>query len=139
MSICTITLETCLYNLPKTLTLEWKFLFNTTWANYSVSSYLNFIPICWNVLNDWNTILCISLCIIFPCTLTAKYIIVETTAQIPEIEYGGNYGHMRANTNIWGQIRIIDGQYGYLPSGQITNTDIIIGHSKTNVLHGVFF
>jgi hypothetical protein len=20
------------------------------WANYSVSSYLNFIPICWNVL-----------------------------------------------------------------------------------------
>ena len=26
--------------------------FNTTyiWANYSVSSYLSFIPICWNVL-----------------------------------------------------------------------------------------
>jgi hypothetical protein len=46
--------------------------------NYSVSSYLKFIPICWNVfiwlkydfmhhlLFDWNTILCI----IFPCTLT---------------------------------------------------------------------
>jgi hypothetical protein len=32
--------------------------------------------------------------------LTAKYIIFETTTQIPEVEYGGKYGHMRANTDI---------------------------------------
>ena len=30
---------------------------------------------------------------IFPCTLTAKYIIFETTAQIPEVEYGIKYGY----------------------------------------------
>jgi hypothetical protein len=32
--------------------------------------------------------------------LTAKYIIFETTAQIPEVEYRGKYRHMRANTDI---------------------------------------
>jgi len=32
--------------------------------------------------------------------LTAKYIIFETTAQIPEVEYGDKDGHMRANTDI---------------------------------------
>jgi hypothetical protein len=26
--------------------------------------------------------------------------ILETTAQIPEVEYGGKYGYMRANTDI---------------------------------------
>ena len=40
----------CLQNLPKTLTFEWKFLFDTKFY--------------------WNMIVCI----IFPCTLTAKYI-----------------------------------------------------------------
>jgi len=59
------------------------------WANYSVSSYLNFIPICWNVL------------------IWLKYdfmlIFFETTAQIPEVELGGKYGYMRANTDIWGK------------------------------------
>jgi hypothetical protein len=41
------------------------------WANYSVSSYLYFIPICWNVL-IWlkYDFMHIYLCIIFPCTLT---------------------------------------------------------------------
>jgi hypothetical protein len=63
----------------------------------------------------WNTILCISLCIIFPCTLTAKYIIFETTVQIPEVEYAGKYGHMRANTDMWGQIQLYTLKYGYLP------------------------
>jgi hypothetical protein len=28
----------------------------------------------------------------------------ETTAQIPEVEFGGKYGYMRANMDIWGQI-----------------------------------
>jgi hypothetical protein len=36
----------------------------------------------------------------------------KTTAQIPEVEYGGKYGHMRANTDISGQIRIFT---TYLP------------------------
>jgi hypothetical protein len=30
----------------------------------------------------------------------------ETTAHIPEVEFGGKYGYMRANMDIWGQIRI---------------------------------
>ena len=55
-------------------------------------------------------------CIIFPCTLTAKYIIFETTTQIPEVEYGGKYGHMRANTDICPVLLAI------------------IEHAKTNIL-----
>jgi len=30
-------------------------------------------------------------------------IIFETTAQIPEVEFGGKYGYLRANTDIGGQ------------------------------------
>ena len=78
------------------------------WANYSVSSYLNFIPICWNV---WIW-LKYDFMHIFMHHLSLYF---ETTAQIPEVEFGGKYGYMRANTDIWGQIRIIEGQYGYLP------------------------
>jgi hypothetical protein len=47
----------------------------------------------------------------------------ETTAQIPEVEFGGKYGYMRANT-------IFEGKYEYLrantdicPVWQIPNTD----------------
>ena len=83
------------------------------WANYSVSSYLNFIPICWNVLiwlkYDFIHISMHHLSLYF-----------ETTAQIPEVEFGGKYGYMRANMDIWGQIRIFA---PYLPWEQITNTD----------------
>ena len=39
-------------------------------------------------------------------------IVFETTGQIPEVEFGGKYEHMRANTDIC----------RYLPWGQITNT-----------------
>jgi hypothetical protein len=31
------------------------------------------------------------------------YIIFETTAQIPEVEFGGKYGYMRANMDICGK------------------------------------
>ena len=73
-----------------------QFLFNTTpiWANYSVSSYLNFIPICWNVL-IW---LKYDFIPIFMHHLSLYF---QTTVQIP-----GKYGY-------WGQIRIfsrIDGK-----------------------------
>jgi hypothetical protein len=87
------------------------------WANYSVSSYLEFIPICWNVLIWLNY----DFMHIFMHHLSLHFdIIFETTAQIPEVEYGGKYGYMRANTDIWGQIRIFA---PYLPWEQITNTD----------------
>jgi hypothetical protein len=52
MSICKMTLETVckIYQevdiLMEILTQHDVYI----WANYSVSSYLNFIPICWNVL-----------------------------------------------------------------------------------------
>ena len=39
------------------------------------------------------------------------YIIFETTAQIPEVEFGDKYGYMRENTDIFPVL------------GQITNTD----------------
>ena len=57
------------------------------------------------------------------CFLVLWHIIFETTAQIPEVEYGGKYGYMRANTDIWGQIRIFA---PYFPWGQITNTDCYV-------------
>jgi hypothetical protein len=51
--ICTMTLET----VCKIYSRRWHLNENSyssrriyIWANYSVSSYLNFIPICWNVL-----------------------------------------------------------------------------------------
>ena len=52
---------------------------------------------------------------------------LETTAQITEVEFGGKYVYMRANMDIGGQIRILEGKYGYLPRicpWQITNTDV---------------
>ena len=33
-----------------------------------------------------------------------SHIIFETTAQIPEVEFGGKYGYMRANTDIFPRI-----------------------------------
>jgi hypothetical protein len=33
--------------------------------------------------------------------LVLRYIIFETTAQIPEVELGGQYGYMRANTDMY--------------------------------------
>ena len=80
---------------------------------------LNFIPICWNVL----ILLKYDLMHIFMHHLSL-YIIFETTAQIPEVEYGGKYGHKGNNKitelRIWGQIRIFEGKYEYL----MVNTDI---------------
>jgi hypothetical protein len=49
----------------------------------------------------------------------------ETTAQIPEVEYGGKYGYMRANTDITPVFAL----------RAITNTDLaMIGHAKNNIL-----
>jgi hypothetical protein len=46
-------------------------------------------------------------------------IIFETTAQIQEVEFGGKYGYMRANTDI-------RGQNGYLTvSNIIVQIDIV--------------
>ena len=108
MSICTMTLES-VCKIYKTLTFEWKFLFNTTyiWANYSVLSYLIFIQIFWNVLIDWNTILCIFLYTIFPCIFTYKV------------------WHHCAETASWirGAIWIFESKYPYWPWWQITNTN----------------
>jgi uncharacterized Fe-S radical SAM superfamily protein PflX len=54
------------------------------WANYSVSSYLKFIPICWNVL-IW---LKYNFMHIFMHHLSLYF---ENTAQLSEVEYGGKY------------------------------------------------
>jgi hypothetical protein len=82
------------------------------WANYSVSSYLNFIPICWNV-SIW---LKYDFMHIF---IHHLFLYFETTAHIPEVEFGGKYGYMRANTDR------ANNQHWLLA---------IIGHAKTNIL-----
>ena len=104
-----------------------------TWANYSVSSYLNFIPICWNVL-IW---LKYDFMHIFMHHLSLYF---EITTQIPEVEFGGKYGYMRAKTDIWGQMRIFEGKYGYLPWGQITNTEfyLILDMQKRTYCNKIF-
>jgi hypothetical protein len=98
------------------------------WANYSASSYLNFIPIFWNVLiwlkYDFT---------IFPCTLT--YLLWDPAADARSYIRGRirifecQYGYLRANTDIWRLIRIFtlraNNQHWILA---------IIGHAKTNIL-----
>jgi hypothetical protein len=64
------------------------------WANYSVSSYLNFIPIFRNVLIWLKSDV---MHIVMHHFLVLWHIIFETTAHIPEVEFGGKYGYMRAN------------------------------------------
>jgi len=75
-------------------------------ANYSVSSYLNFIPIFWHVLIWLKYDFIHILYIIFPCTLTY------------------NVWHHCADTGSWirGSIWIFEGKYPYWPWGKITNT-----------------
>jgi hypothetical protein len=57
---------------------------------------------------------------IYTCIIWLKYdfmhifmhnlsLYFETTVQMPEVELGGKYRYMRANTDIWGQIRIFEG------------------------------
>ena len=77
------------------------------WANYSASSYLNFISICWNVL-IW---LKYEYMHIFMHHLSLYF---ETTAQTPEAEFGGKYEYLRANNQHW--------------------LLAIIGHANTNIL-----
>jgi hypothetical protein len=48
-----------------------------------------------------------------PAFLVLWHIIFETTAQIPEVEFGGKYGYVRANTD----------NCSVFARGQITNTD----------------
>ena len=102
------------------------------WANYSVSSYSNFIPIYWNVL-IW---LKYDYMHIFVHHLCAPSFLV--------LWYNYNLWDHCADTRSWirGQIRIFEGKYRYWR----TNTDFImkanslhwllaiIGHAKTNIL-----
>ena len=41
------------------------------------------------------------------------HIIFETTAHIPEVEFGGKYGHMRTNTDIC-PVFALNNQHGLL-------------------------
>ena len=75
------------------------------WANYSVSSYLQFTPICWNVL-IW---LKYEFMLIFVHHLSLYFDVKSLRPLRSYREW--NTG---ANTDIWGQIRIFEGKYGYL-------------------------
>jgi hypothetical protein len=128
MSICTMTLESVGKIYPRrSHWMEIPIQHDVyIWADYSFSSYLNFIPIFWNVLIWLKYDLLNIFTHLFPCTLTYTL-----------------WDHC-ADTGSWirGKIRIFEGKYwyfegiyGYLPSGQVINTDLaIIGHGKTNIL-----
>jgi hypothetical protein len=54
-----------------------------------------------------NMVKCVNLIEIWfyaSCFFVLGHIIFETTAQILEVEFGGKYGYMRPNKDIWGQI-----------------------------------
>jgi hypothetical protein len=128
MSICTMTLESVGKIYPRrSHWMEIPIQHDVyIWVDYSFSSYLNFIPIFWNVLIWLKYDLLNIFMHPFPCTLTYTL-----------------WDHC-ADTGSWirGKIRIFEGKcwyfegiYGYLPSGQVINTDLaIIGHGKTNIL-----
>jgi hypothetical protein len=70
--------------------------------NYSVSSYLNLIPIRVFCMNCVNLIeIRFDAYIYAPYFLVLWHIIFEITAQIPEVEFGGKYGYLRANVNMF--------------------------------------
>ena len=54
------------------------------------------------------------------------FLYYETTAQIPEVEFGGKYGYMRANTDICPVFALRANNQHWLLA--------IIGHAKTNIL-----
>ena len=94
----------CLKNLSKTLTFEWKFIFKTTYTFELIipfQVYLNFFF--FNILKRVNLI---EIRVYAPSILVLWHIFFETTAQIPEAKFGGKYGCLRANTDIWGPTRI---------------------------------
>jgi hypothetical protein len=71
------------------------------WVNYSVSSYLNFILIFWNVLIwlQYNYMHHLSLYFdIFSLRQLRRY---------QKLNFEDQYGYLRANTDIWGQIRYL--------------------------------
>jgi hypothetical protein len=88
------------------------------WANYSVSSYLNFIPIFWNVL--------IWLKYDLPSFLVLWHIFFETTAQIPEVKFGGKYGYLRANTDIEGKWPTLTSNYYWTCKNEHIATKYVI-------------
>jgi hypothetical protein len=99
------TLAVPIYYLPKTLRFEWN-SYSTRrmyiWANYSVSSYLNLIPIRVFCMKCVNLIeIRFDAYIYAPYFLVLWHIIFEITAQIPEVEFGGKYGYLRANVDMF--------------------------------------
>ena len=106
MSICTMTLETVCKIYPR----RWHLNGNSystplyIWANYSVSNYLNFIPIFWNVSiwlkYDFYHIFCCNM-FVFACPIIAR-------SQCWLFA-------LRANIRIYPQISIFALIYPYLP------------------------
>ena len=58
--------------------------------------------------------------------LVLWHIIFKTTAQIPEVEYGGKYGYMRPDTDICPVFALRANNQHWLLA--------IIGHAKINIL-----
>ena len=105
-----------LYNLPKSLTFEWKFLFNTTYTfeliiPFQVKFYSNMLK-----------------CVNFIEIRSYAYLYASSF-----LVY--NLWDHCTDTGSWisGEIRIYEGKYWYLRNNQHWLL-AIIGHAKTNIL-----
>ena len=119
----------CLQNLSKTLTFEWKFLFDTTYTfeliiPFQVKLYSNMLK-CVNFFEIRSY--ASSFLVLWQQSIYR--LIFQTTAQIPEVEYGGKYGHMRANTDILYICPVFA-----LKANNQHWLVAIIEHAKTNIL-----
>ena len=116
-------------NKPNTLTFEWKFLFNTSYTFELITSVFRF-----KLFKLYSSILkCVNLIEIrFYAYRYASSLYVlwhtlfETTAQIPEVEFGGKYGYLKANTDICPVFVLSANNQHWLL--------VVIGHAKTNIL-----
>ena len=100
-----------------------------TWANYSVSNCINFIPKFWNVLILLKFYFIPSFLVLWTYNLWDHC--AETGSRI-----------RGANTNIWEPIRIFEGKYGYFLRIVLrANNQLwllaVIGHAKTNILQQI--
>jgi hypothetical protein len=116
-------------NKPNTLTFEWKFLFNTSYTFELITSVFHF-----KLFKLYSSILkCVNLIEIrfyayrYASSLYVLWhTIFETTAQIPEVGFGGKYGYLRANTDICPVFVLSANNQHWLL--------VVIGHAKTNIL-----
>jgi len=117
ISICTMMLESVCKIYPRCWHLNAIPIQHNVpvyiWANYSISSL--FIPI---IIIVWNVLIWLKYDFIHIFIHSSFLVLLHNNVlhhyEIPEVEFGGQYGYLRANNQHW--------------------LLVIIGHAKTNIL-----